>query len=377
MLLLAPSPVIAQQKSKTELEQEKKKNIQKIVEAENILKQTGIEKEATLGQLSALTGKIQAQENLMRSLTEELGVLDLEIGRINIIVGAMEDDLEMLKEEYAAMIYAASKANKGYEKLIFVFSAQTFNQLIMRLQYMNQYTETRKTQVEQIQIVKEELTNQRKEIQVLKKEQQILIDEQKKQQELLLSDRQRQSQLIAQLNLKERELRAEMKRRTEENRKLDEMIEALVKESMAVSVDMKEITGAFERNRKKLKWPASGLISGKFGRHPHPVLKGNMVENLGIEIQTGKDAPVKTVFEGQVKAITSPPGLNYAVLIQHGDYFTVYANLKEVKVKKMQLVKAEDVIGTVYTNSSGVSELQFQVWKNFEKLNPEAWLMQR
>ena len=107
-----------------------------------------------------------------------------------------------------------------------------------------------------------------------------------------------------------------------------------------------------------------GFISQRFGRHNHPVLKGVVVENRGIDIQTAQGATARAIFEGKVVTVASVPGMNNIVMIQHGEYFTVYAKLKTVNVKQGQKVNAKDVIGTVYTNSEGTTELQFQIWKN-------------
>ena len=100
--------------------------------------------------------------------------------------------------------------------------------------------------------------------------------------------------------------------------------------------------------------------------------------NDGVIIQTKENEKVKAVFTGTVKKIAIVPGeFKYVVIVQHGTYFTVYAKLKQVNVKSGQLVKVNDVIGEVNTDVDGVSEIQFQVWKNTQKLDPELWLAKR
>ncbi|UFH56058.1 murein hydrolase activator EnvC [Spirosoma sp. KNUC1025] len=138
------------------------------------------------------------------------------------------------------------------------------------------------------------------------------------------------------------------------------------------------LASSFTASRAHLPWPVSrGFISDHFGRRPHAVLKGIFVENQGIDIQTNAGEAVRTVYDGIVQDVTSMPGMNNVVAIQHGSYFTVYAKLRTVSVRAGQRVKARDVIGTVATDKNGVSELQFQIWKEFTKLNPESWLTPR
>ncbi|MDT4865889.1 Peptidase family M23 [compost metagenome] len=114
-------------------------------------------------------------------------------------------------------------------------------------------------------------------------------------------------------------------------------------------------------------------MSSKFGVRHHAVLKGIKVDNHGVDIRTAPGAEVRAVFEGVVLDISEIPGLNYVVAIQHGDYYTVYANLASVAVQVNQKVTGREIIGTV-AEKDGVPEINFQVWHNFTKLNPELWL---
>ena len=137
------------------------------------------------------------------------------------------------------------------------------------------------------------------------------------------------------------------------------------------------LASSFKASQARLPWPARGFVSDHFGRKEHPVLRGVIVDNLGIDIQTSANEGVRSVYDGTVLDVTDMPGLNNVVAIQHGDYMTVYAKLKNVTVRTGQKVKARETIGTVATDSEGTSSLQFQVWKNTTRLNPEAWLLRR
>lgn len=138
------------------------------------------------------------------------------------------------------------------------------------------------------------------------------------------------------------------------------------------------LASSFTASRAHLPWPVSrGFISDHFGRRPHAVLKGIYVENQGVDIQTNAGETVRAVYDGIVQDVTSMPGMNTVVAIQHGSYFTVYAKLKNVSVRAGQRVKAREALGTVATDKDGVSEIQFQIWKEFTKLNPESWLTHR
>jgi septal ring factor EnvC (AmiA/AmiB activator) len=144
---------------------------------------------------------------------------------------------------------------------------------------------------------------------------------------------------------------------------------------IALTPETAVLSSSFSGNRGRLPWPVGrGFISQRFGRHAHPVLKNVVVENRGVDIQTGAGEPVRACFDGKVLTIANIAGMNTIVMIQHGDYFTVYAKLRGVSVREGQRVSAREVIGTVATDADGTSEVQFQVWHNSANLNPETWL---
>ncbi|MFT5640634.1 MAG: septal ring factor EnvC (AmiA/AmiB activator) [Cyclobacteriaceae bacterium] len=382
-LLLLLSSQISAQKTKVQLEHEKRDNLKKIAEAEKILLDTEFEKKATLGQLRAINQQISAREGLIGSLNGEIGLLNGEITDLTIVVSSLQSDLKNLKQEYAEMIYAAYKANKGFSKLTFLFSASTFNQLFMRLKYLEQYTESRKIQAELIEIVSQELDQQRNLVEIKRAEQEVLRNQQVAENQKLINLKSRQSRVIAQLSKKEKQLRKELQNRKSAIDRLDNLIAEIVRKEIerskslsteAIAVE-EEVSELFESMKNKLIWPVNtGFISSKFGQHPHPVVKGIMEDNPGVDIQTRQNSEIKSVFEGKVVTIAVVPGMNNAVIVQHGDYFTLYAKLKDVKVKRGQVLKKDDIIGSVYTDKDGVSELHFQVWKGRVKLNPEKWL---
>ncbi len=371
------------QKTKSQLEREKKENLRKIAEAERILSETSDEKKVTLGQLRALNQQINARESLIRSINSEIKILDGEILDLGIVVSSLQNDLKQLKDEYAEQIYSSYKANKGNSRLMFLFSAQNFNQLLQRLKYLEQYAEARRLQAEQIEVVAKELNDQKSKVEAKRAEQQTLLNQQVRESRKLARSKRKQSELVAQLTKKERQLRREVEDRKAANRRLNTLIAKIIEDevrkssvaSTAEAASAAELTRMFESKKNNLTWPvSSGFISSKFGKQPHPVLKKITIINYGVDIQTERDSQVKSVFDGEVTRISAIQGKNNIVVIRHGDYLTVYAKLKTINVKQGQRVKANEIIGEVYTDRNGVSELEFQVYKGTTTLNPENWL---
>jgi septal ring factor EnvC (AmiA/AmiB activator) len=414
-LLLLTSLATFGQKTKAQLEKEKEENLKKIQEASRILQETKSKKEATLGQLSALNQQINARNALINAITKEIELLDQDILETKDFIAALESDIEVLKEEYAEMIYTASKFNNYYDKLTFIFASESFNQMLQRIKYFRQYSQARKNQVEVIQKVKASLAKQKRKLELKKKEKQTLIENKTTETRNLEELKVQQNEVVKELSNKEKQLIKELEERKKSIRKLEKLITDLIREERekaeraaakaakeAKEKEDKEAKGktnspntsskstttapkktpevntlssSFAGNMAKLPWPVvHGNISHRFGKQPHPVLKGVYVENLGIDIQTTKNEQVRSVFKGKVIAVAEVPGMNYVVMVQHGEYFSVYAKLKTVFVKTGQDVEAKTPLGVVYTDKNEVSELQFQIWKNNEKLDPEKWL---
>jgi murein hydrolase activator len=374
------------QKNKTQLQREKQKNIAKIKETERILDETSRKKKNSLGELTALNERIQQQESLISQIKNEVELLEQDIQENNGILTALEKDLAKLKEEFAAMLFEAQKANEGLTKLSFLFSAESFNQMLMRLKYMEQYSQARKEQAAAIAVVQDQLTDQVKEIEKKKTEKNTLLAEETSENNQLVSLKQKKRTVVRSLEKEEKSLRNDLEDTRKAIAKLDKLINDLVKEEMervarekantktgkpSVSV---VLSNDFEGNKNKFAWPVSGFISQKFGKQQHPVLPHVVIQNDGINIQTKEAEVVKSIFEGEVRRVAYIPAIGTSVIINHGDYFSVYTGLKDVYVKMGQKVGSQQDLGVVQANAEGISELRFQIRKNIVALNPEEWL---
>ena len=142
--------------------------------------------------------------------------------------------------------------------------------------------------------------------------------------------------------------------------------------SNKTQVDQK-LAAEFVKNKGKLPWPVEGAIVGRFGSHKHPVYNIVMPQNNGFDLAVAKGESAKAVFDGIVRQVMVLPGYNQCVMIDHGDYYTLYCKLKNVKVKADDKVKTGEVLGTVDT-INGQTQLHFELWQGKTPHNPENWL---
>lgn len=389
-LLLGFISNVNAQKNKDQLEKEKYSIQKQIKETQLILAQTSNKKKVSIGQLNAIKKQIESHTKLTRTYSNEVKLLNGQIEEDMIVVNAMEQDLEKLKSEYASMVYSIYKSSNGFSRLSFIFASSNISQFYMRFKYLEQYTVARKNQVQLISDIKNELEDEQVSLENARNEKGILLKEQQVEKEKLSKLKSEQDKVFATLKNEETKLTRSLQKTKGEVTKLEVLISRLLKEEMKstasatenvkeLKVDLSNISSSFEKSKTNLTWPvSSGFISERFGTHPHPVLKRIKMPNDGVNIQTKENELVRAVFNGVVKKIAIVPGeFKYVVIMQHGSYFTVYAKLKKVDVKTGQQVSINDVIGEVNTDVDGTSEVQFQVWKNTQKLDPELWLAKR
>lgn len=382
------------QESRRELEQEKAQILVKIKEIEGILSKTTREKQSNLQELNALNSQIKEQERLISTMDAEVKALEAEIRTSIRKIEKLESDLGILKEEYAAMVYATSKMNQSQNEVLFLFASKSFYQLYMRYSYLKQYADARKQQAEQIEKTKGLLQGELEATQVKREDQRRLLASQLAENRALMNLKTDQQATLNALSRKETQLRKDLNDRKSAVEKLNTLIAEAVKAEMAraseaaskvseadarsLGAESLRLSTVFAENKARLPWPVqSGFISQRFGNQPHPTLKGITIPNDGVDIRTSPNAPVRAIFDGEVTSIASVPGMNTVVLIKHGEYFSVYARLGKVNVKSGQTVKAGETIGETYTNTQGIAELQFQIWKSTQALNPQDWIVRK
>jgi len=380
--------------SKKELENRKKQLQKEIIQTENLLNETKKNKKLSLNQLVTLNKKISIREQLIATIQAEIKLAEKQINDNKAIITSLENDLQKLKEEYAKMIYYAYKNQDAYSRIMFIFSAKDFSQAYRRLKYMQQYSHYRHKQAEMIVKTQELLYKKIAELEekIRQKQELLIVEEQEKQQ--LAKEKSEQEKTLIQLQEQEKELMKKIKEKEQEQKQLQLAIQRIIEEEirksrekaktdgikpaeqgLTLTPEAQKLSNTFEANKGKLPWPvAEGIITGKHGEQPHPVIKGITIKNNGVDISTKKNALVRAVFEGEVTGLATVPGFGKVVMIRHGEYLTVYSNLKEVLVKKGDKIKTKQNIGIVDTDENDKTEVHFEIWKGSTLMNPETWL---
>ncbi len=378
-------PLLLVAQSREELERRRQALERKIRHTSQILKETRANKAAALDQVATLRQQIRQREELIAILHQEIELIEERLARTTEVVNALQNDMHRLKEEYARMLRVAWRQKLQHSNLLFLFSAHSFNQLLLRWQYLKQYENYRQRQSELIASTQQTLARKKEMLEQRRKEKQALLRKAERQAQLLQYEMREHEALLANLEGDEARLVRQLEAQQRDREKLNRAIEAYIREEMTRREERlhaaEETTAApaagadFGKMRGRLAWPVRGTVVRPFGKHPHPSLPQVMIENNGIDIRSAQGSTVRAVYDGIVVATSFVPGSNYMVLLSHGTWYTVYANLEDVVVEKDQQVKGGQPLGKVATNpASGAAILHFEIWKGKEKQNPARWL---
>ena len=415
-IIVLPFNLYSQDRNK--LEKEKIKLEKEIASMNKILNETKKTKKMSTSELRVLEKKIAQRKKLIKNINSQMGMLNNEIKSTQQSIGELCKEIAVLKESYAQMLRYAQKNKTNTDKLLFIFSSKDYKEAYQRYIFFRQFGDLQKEKLTQIQSKTNELSKRTNELELKRNNQEKLLQQELKNSNALDKEKKEKQKTVNQLQKKEKLLAKNLQDKQKQVKKLQQQIDnaiaAEVKkqqelaakkkkqmESKSTSGNSKEVaankaaietakkknytiattpeevalSSSFEANKGKLPWPTSqGVIVSQYGVHKHPEVKGAVIENKGIDIRTTKGSSVRSIFKGEVSRIAKGPNGLLVVIIRHGEYMSVYANLKSVSVKNGQKVDTKQTIGIVSTNEDGVSEYKFQIFKGTHHLNPSIWL---
>lgn len=377
MMFLFSTVGLAQ--SASDLEKRVNKLQEDIKTSQNLLKQTSKNKETTLQEVELLQAQIKQRDDLIATYNKQLDNLNKSTKAYKSDINNLQNELQKSRQEYAELLEIAYRNRNNINNLIFIFSSDDFNQAIRRMRYLQQFQDLLKHKMQEIDDTKADIKKRIDRNEADKRRIEALKNEQNKQREALNKDKKALNDKVAKLKKQEKKIKKEISQKEKETKELQARIKKIIADEVAkrkadATVDTK-LSATFESNKGKLPWPvAKGVVTKKYGNNPHPTQSKVVVFNNGIDISTEQGADALCVFDGQVSTVFNT-GLTNVVMVRHGLYFTLYANLDKVYVKNGDKVKTGQKLGLIHTGSSdNVTTLHFEVWNDKNNTNPEKWL---
>lgn len=385
-----------QESQQEKLEQRKAQILQEIRENESQLRSVKKKEKSAVTVVMLQANKIKLQEKLIKTTEKQAKVLGNDMYINQVKINKLKKELEVLKEDYARMIVKSYKSRSEESRAMFLLSSENFLQAYKRAQYMKQYSSFRKMQGEEIKSKSLELQDYNGRLAVQKKEKQKIIAEREKERLALEKQKKEQLRLVNAIKKDKNKIMAAIRKKQSETKAIDRQIDRLIREAIAeanrkaakdgtatggsssriaLTAEAKILADNFRANKGKLPWPVEkGFVSLGYGRQSHPVYPTLVINNSGVEITTDTGAYARSVFAGEVTNIMVLSPVNKAVMIQHGDCFTVYQNLSSVSVSKGDKVGIKQNLGKIRTNSEGKTVLKFTISQNATYNNPASWL---
>ena len=379
MLLSAAVGAYAQD---TKAQEEKKAKLEReIAIIDKQLAENASQSSSKLADLNLIRKKVANRKELVgqserqiRKYNDDIYLKQLEINKIN-------RRIQTLTDNYAKLVRSAYKHRDARVWYMYMLASENLGQAFRRFGYFKNMSDQMKDEARKIRQAKDELEEEKEKLAVLKKEAEAVKAERVKELESLKKDEAKADNVVKQLKKSRKTYQSQLNAKKKEvqalNREIEKMIAATMKKSSSSSgkktvVDEK-LAAEFVKNKGKLPWPVEGAVVGKFGSHKHPVFDIIMPPNNGFDLAVSKGEKAKAVFDGVVRQVMVLPGYNQCVMVDHGDYYTLYCKLRNVTVKADDKVKTGQVLGTVDT-INGQTQLHFELWQGKKPHNPENWL---
>lgn len=366
------------------LKEKRAKNKKELAYTNKILRNVKQQKSSSLEQLFLLKKNITNRAKIVESYQNEIVSYKEKEAFATKTIKELIQQQQQLKDVYAQLLYKTYYHSFINKKWLYIFSSKSFSQAYNRYKYYEQFSEHISEQLGNIKKIEDSVKVKKQHLAQLLQKKESLKQEKEQEQAKLLLQQQQKKQQITKLKAKEKDLLTRLKVQKRREQKLARQIQKVIKQNAKKIQNKKmaqqdiQLGKSFVSNKRKLPWPVSGIIFSRFGEHPHPVLKKVKIRNDGIDIACEKNSICKSIFSGEVSSIFGLQGLNSTVIIKHGNYLSVYANLSSIKVKKGMKVKTGQPLGTIATNSSnGTTILKFQIWKGTTCQNPELWLQKK
>lgn len=378
--------LIFSQNSVDKLRQTREKTLKEIEYANQLLKETEGKTRKSVNEINIINHRLTKRKEVLLGLEMEVSIITDEIEKNLNDISSIEQEINKIKQVYAAMVTNLYKKKISRFRAMYFVASKNFNQLYKRIHTVKLYNNYLKAERLKLENMRTEINVQNRELEELKKNKDLMVNRTRQEAIVIQREIGQKNKLVRQLKQRQKEIEADIRNKEKTAKKLESELRKIIDEerkklSAESNVSMtpadRIVSNDFEKNSGKLPWPTQkGIITGKYGEHPHPDYKNVMVRNDGVYIATTEGEPVRSIFKGivsRVFQIPSEPG--YSVIIKHGQYFSVYHNLINVNVKAGQNVNTKEEIGTVFTDKqSRETILYFQIWKDRQKNDPEIWL---
>ena len=433
-VIFCPDDMLAAKKKRTArtmstVKQEQRRAEKTLKDAGKKLNDNTRRTEQELVRLNQLEGELKEKNREIDNIRTSLSAIDSDIKVAGDSLAVLEKNLAALKTQYAGALRKMQGNFRSKNLITFLFSASSFSDVTARYRYLREFSDWRKRKMQEISKASNLLGSQRRQLGSLQSERRKTLSSLTENESQLRSKRDETDKVVAKLkkegsqlqktidnnqrklkkleNELDRMIIAEQKRQAEAQRKAEQAARQKKQQTASKNkrksqgktvekpsasakgnsemaaitpgnAESRALSGSFESNRGRLLFPVRGrytIVKG-FGRQTHPDLPNVVTDNPGIDIAASEGAKARSIFEGTVSGIFSQDGYNKVVMVRHGSYISIYANLSSINVRMGEKVRANQDLGTIYRDPEYGNKpvLHFELRRERAKLNPMQWI---
>lgn len=369
----------------TRAQEEKKARLEReIAIIDRQLAENASQSSSMLSDLTLIRKKISNRKALVTEADRQVRKYADSIYLTNREITRLQVRIDTLTSHYSRLVMSAYKNRDARVWYMYMFASDNLGQAFRRFGYFRNLSSQMKSEAQRIRDMQDELAVKKERLDRMKKESEAVKASRQKELDELRKDENKADGVVKRLQKDRKKYQNQLTAKKKEvnalNREIARIIAAAMKtddqkkkDQVRAQLDMK-MDAEFANNQGKLPWPAEGPVVSRFGKQYHPVYKNlELPPNNGVDIALSKGTSVNAVFDGVVTQVFVMPGYNQCVLVQHGNYFTLYCKMKGLVVKAGDKVRTGQALGTIDT-INGQTQLHFEVWKGKTPQNPEQWL---
>lgn len=369
----------------TRAQEEKKARLEReIAIIDRQLADNASQSSSMLSDLTLIRKKISNRKALVTEADRQVRKYADSIYLTNREITRLQVRIDTLTSHYSRLVMSAYKNRDARVWYMYMFASDNLGQAFRRFGYFRNLSSQMKSEAQRIRDMQDELAVKKERLDRMKKESEAVKASRQKELDELRKDENKADGVVKRLQKDRKKYQNQLTAKKKEvnalNREIARIIAAAMKtddqkkkDQVRAQLDMK-LDAEFANNQGKLPWPADGPVMSRFGKQYHPVYKNlELPPNNGVDIALAKGTSVNAVFDGVVTQVFVMPGYNQCVLVQHGNYFTLYCKMKGLVVKAGDKVRTGQALGTIDT-INGQTQLHFEVWKGKTPQNPEQWL---
>ena len=215
------------------LQNQRQKIQQQIQEQEKRLRSNELDVKRRLENLMMLNTEIAVKRRTIDTIRKDLSSLDVEIEVMNTELAQLKSELDECKQRYVKSMRYMHRNQSMQSKLMFIFSATSFSQMIRRMRFMREYASYQRSQGEDVKVKQAEVNAKQVELLAARDNKKQLLSRGESERRSLEGKQTEQKNVVSGLQKKQKEIQNVIAQQKKKDAALNAQIDRLIAEEVA------------------------------------------------------------------------------------------------------------------------------------------------